>query len=67
MRILVDSKKLALALQRLEFLYWHLRRNGGPDLDVQQIQKLLADAMLEHTEEDDEFAVLDAEPPVSAV
>ena len=40
MRILVDGKKLALALQRLEFLYWHLRRNGGPDLEVRQIQRL---------------------------
>jgi hypothetical protein len=59
--VILDGKKLALALQRLEFLYWHCHRNGGPDLAVQAVQRLLTEAVLDDAGPDDQFVT--AETP----
>jgi hypothetical protein len=67
MRVVVDGQKLGQAMRRLETLYWHLHRNGGPDLEVQAIQRLLADAALADTDPDaDELVILQANPPEPA-
>jgi hypothetical protein len=67
MRLMVDGQKFGQAMQRLETVYWHLHRNGGPDLEVQAIQRLLADAALADTDpDDDELVLIEEKPPQPA-
>jgi hypothetical protein len=62
--MMIDGKKFGQAMQRLETLYWHCHLNGGPDMEVQAIQRLLADAALADTDPlEDEIVILQADPP----
>jgi hypothetical protein len=47
----MNASKLAEATQRLEVLYWDCHRNGGPDVEILSILRLVEEA-----------AVLDADP-----
>jgi hypothetical protein len=57
MRAVVDGKKFVQALRRLETLFWDCRRNGGPDVEVEAIRQLLAEAALDRMEEDDVIVI----------
>jgi hypothetical protein len=57
MRAVVDGAKFVQALKRLEQLFWDCRKSGGPDVEVEAIRQLLAEAALDHMEEDDEIVI----------
>ena len=62
-RSTVDGMRFGQAMQRLAALYWDARHNGGPDLELLAIRRLLSDAALADTNPDeDEFVVLHGEP-----
>ena len=61
---MIDGKKFGQAMQRLETLFWQLHQEGGPDMEVQAIQRLLAHAALAYTDPlEDEIVILQADPP----
>jgi hypothetical protein len=55
MRLIVDGRKVGEVLRRLEQLYAHCHLNGGPDLEVRAIQRLLTEEVLDDAGEDDQF------------
>jgi hypothetical protein len=62
--MMIDGKKFGQAMQRLETLFWQLHQDGGLDMEVQAIQRLLADAALADTDPiEDELVILEADPP----
>lgn len=72
----MNAKKLIEARDRLEVLYWDCHRNGGPDLELLAILRLVEEAAEDADEpseedvcelaeqpEDEEIVILELDPP----
>jgi hypothetical protein len=65
----MNTTKLREATRRVEQLYWDCHRNGGPDLELLAILRLLEEAPVENDAGnpiDDEAIELTEEPPLPA-